>query len=710
MLLIFPVDRCAALCALTVALPVLVYAQDTVIVTAAAPDNATSETQGYVALTSRGATKTDTLLNQTGQSISVITRRQMEDQGAAELNDVLNYTPGVFTGFGGGATRYDTVSLRGFHGGDVNNVFLDGLRLMGDGGSFNVLQIDPCFLERVDVIRGPSSALYGQTVPGGLIMETTKRPQFASQGHLRAFTGNHATNGAAFDYTNAITENWAWRLIGITKNTDTQYKNTRDERYALSPSLLWQPDEDTSLVLRAILEKDPSGGFHGSVPADGSLYSSTGHKLGTHFSDVEPGNDEFKRYQQLYSYEFTHRFNDIWAFRSNGSYTHSRVNLKQAYQIGWTDTTHNELARYYSGERSSLHGWATDNQLQADFASGPIDHKFVIGAEYHEYSNTLRDRYGSASNINPWTGISGGPMLTGAYDTRGYRRYTQTGAYLQDEMVWTRWHLDLSGRFDHLKTDNHTVSLNDHAVTNDKRTDSHFSSRAALLYAFDSGLSPYISYSSAITPQSLPGKDGRSLKPTTARQYEAGLKLQPNGTRDLYTFAFYDLTQNNVGNRVVQGSYYQPAGKVHAQGVELEAHHQFTDRFSTIAGYTWNKVRFKDAIDGNNHNTPDITPDSLASLWAYYRANAGISVGAGVRYIGKQWADNKNTRRIPAVTLFDASVRADVGEWSHALHNTWLQISVNNLTARDYVAGCYDLGYCYWGKERQVTATLVYDF
>ncbi len=700
----------ATLCALSFMLPAAAHAEDTVVVNAAAPDDATSETQGYIATTSRGATKTDTPLVLTGQSISVITRQQMEDQGASQLNDVLNYTPGVFTGFGGGATRYDTVALRGFHGGDVNNVFLDGLRLMSDGGSYNVLQVDPWFLERVDVIRGPSSALYGQTVPGGLVMETSKRPQFAREGHFRTFAGNNNTSGVAFDYTDAINDTWAYRLTGLTKNTDTQYKNTRDERYAISPSLMWQPDENTSLVLRAMLEKDPSGGFHGSVPGDGSLYTTTGHKLGIDFSDVEPGNDAFKRHQQIYSYEFAHRFNDTWAFRSNGSYAHSNVDLKQAYQIGWADAAHNELSRYYSGEHSSLNAGAIDNQLEADFATGPVNHKVVLGAEYHQFRNNLQDVSGAASNLNPWTGVSGGPEISNPYYTHGYRRYTQTGAYLQDEIEWQRWHLDLSGRFDHLKTDNHTVAPAYNSVTNDTRTDDHFSGRASLLYAFDNGLSPYISYSSAITPQSLPGKDGTSLKPTTARQYEAGLKLQPNGSRDFYSFAFYDLTQNDVGNRIVQGSYYEPAGKVHSQGIELEAHNQFTDRFSTIAGFTWNKVRFKDSIDGNDDNTPYVTPDSFASFWGHYKADYGISMGAGVRYIGKQWADNENTRRIPSVTLFDAMVRADVGEWISSLRGAWVQVNANNLTAREYVAGCYGLGYCYWGKERQVTATVGYDF
>ena len=114
-----------------------------------------------------------------GPVVSVVTRQQIDDQGANTVGQALNYTPGVFSNFSGGATRFDTVALRGFHGGDVDNLFLDGMRLMSDGGSHNVLQVDPWFLERLDIIKGPSSALYGQTVPGGLVNLTSKRPQFA---------------------------------------------------------------------------------------------------------------------------------------------------------------------------------------------------------------------------------------------------------------------------------------------------------------------------------------------------------------------------------------------------------------------------------------------------------------------------------------------------------------------------------------------------
>ncbi len=695
----FTLNRLHVLCALALTLPAASVAEETITVTAQPQESATSPTQGYLATRSSGASKSDRPLITTPQAISVVTRQQMQDQGAQDLNQALGYTPGVFTNFGGAATRYDTIALRGFHGGDVDNTFLDGLRVMSDGGSFNVMQVDNWFLDRVDVIKGPSSSLYGQTVPGGLVNMVSKRPQFAPEGHFRASTGSNATHSAAFDYTNAINDRWAFRLTGITRNSDTQYDHTREEKYAISPQLLWQPSEDTSLLLRAYLQKDPSGGYHGSVPAEGTLYSHNGRKLSDGFYEGDSALDQFKRHEQIYSYDFTHRFNDVWSVHSTGSYSHANTALDQVYQLGWDADNPDLLTRYFSGERSSLSAWATDNQLQAEFETGALQHRVTLGAEYHRYKNDLTKASGYASSLNAWSGEEVGSMPDFAW-TAQTRRYYQTGVYLQDELQLDRWHLDLSGRFDRIVSENGTS----------RRQDDHISGRAALLYAFDNGLSPYLSWSQAITPASLTDPQGNQLKPTTAEQYEAGVKYQPVGTRDLYSLAIYDLTQNDVANRNVKDSTFTPSGKVHAQGIELEARNQLTPRLSTIAGYTLNHLRFKDSVDGNSGHTPYVTPNSMASLWGHYQFDYGLSAGAGVRYIGKQWADNENTTRLPSVTLWDASVRADLGAWNSQLKGAWLQVNANNLTDKKYLAGCYGTGYCYRGAERSLTATVGYDF
>ncbi|MFP1985249.1 TonB-dependent siderophore receptor [Lonsdalea quercina] len=687
--------------------PAFVLAAEDVIEVSAQPEeSALSPTAGYAATTSQAATKTDKPLVVTPQSVSVVTRQQMRDQNVTTLNEALNYTPGVFTNFSGGATRFDTVSLRGFHGADVNNTFLDGLRVLSDSGSHNSLQIDPWFLERIDVIKGPSSSLYGQSVPGGLVMMTSKRPQFIPEGHFRLSAGTQNDRGAAFDFTQGINDNWAFRVTGLTHSSNTMYDGPREERYAIAPSLLWQPDEDTTLLLKAYLQKDPAGGYHGSVPAAGSVYAYQGRKIARGTFDGEESLDDYKRRQQMYGYEFSHRFNDTWAFRQNASYTHSNIDIHQIYQYGWSGVEADTLTRYYTGESSSLDAYAVDNQLEADFDTGDVKHKTLFGVDFQYFTNTLWDASGTAPGLDPFTGLSGGDAVTNYYRFDSQRRYKQTGVYLQDDMQWQRWYLTLSGRYDAIKFDNKNLTTDSRGQSEDER----FSGRAALLYAFDNGISPYVSYSQAVTPALYADSQGNPLKPMSSEQVEGGIKYQPPGTKALYTAAVYDLTQSDVATRNIVGNYYEPVGKVQSQGLELEARTPITERLSVIAGYTYNKVKYKETVDGNDGNTPVLAPKQMASLWTQYDAGAGIHLGVGVRHIGKQWADDANTLQLPSVTLFDASARADLGSWNPSLKGAYVQVNVNNLTDRTYIASCYELRTCYWGAERSVIATVGYDF
>ncbi|MFK9860888.1 TonB-dependent receptor domain-containing protein, partial [Klebsiella pneumoniae] len=187
----------------------------------------------------------------------------------------------------------------------------------------------------------------------------------------------------------------------------------------------------------------------------------------------------------------------------------------------------------YSGSRGSLDGWSTDNRLRADFNTGDLAHTLILGAEYHRFRNDLWTGAGGAAPLNPFSGYTAQTGHTVTYSDDNNRRYYQTGLYLQDEMVWNRWHVDVSARYDRIVSQ----QVSDTQGTSNRRSDDHISGRASLLYALDNGLSPYLSYSQAITPAMLPGADGKPLKPTTAEQVEAGLKFQPPGSSDLYSIA-----------------------------------------------------------------------------------------------------------------------------------------------------------------------------
>ncbi|MES1926230.1 TonB-dependent siderophore receptor [Salinisphaera sp. T31B1] len=674
-------------------------------------------TQGYVVDSSQGATKTDTPLIRTPQTVDVVTRDQIEDQGALTVNNALRYTPGVFTGLAGSSSRQTTVSLRGFPGGDVNNTFLDGLRLANDAGAYSNIQIDPFFLERIDVVKGPSSVLYGRAQPGGLVNFVTKKPQAEQQGLVRFYGGSFDTFGGGFDVTGALPDAalGSYRVVASAETSDTQYDVVKSERYTIMPEVSLNLAEDTTLLLQAYIQREPDGGFHGSVPYDLSVSSSRfGRTVDDEWVDTSEDFEKFDRDTEIFSYQLTHQVSDDVTLRSKAQYTEVDVDLEQVYQNGFTGNGA-ELLRYATAAREHLKGFAVDNNARFDFATGAIDHTVLTGFDFQRRENRVRYGGAAATNLDPFNpdydnAVSGDAVFAPA----DIRQTRQIGLYLQDQLEWNRWNLVLGGRQDYLKRE-YTIGGNQSRV---QRSDDAFSGRAALLYQSAFGLSPYISYSEAFNPSaySPASGTGQISEPVDSDQVEVGLKYQPPGLDALFTLALYDLNQNNVQQRTgVTPVVFTSIGDVQSQGVELSGRANLTDRLHVIASYSHSEVEYQDdvtsdGLDVRAGNTFVRTPDDLASAWVSYDLPRGINAGAGVRYVGSSYADSANTREVPDYTLADASVSFELGEFVSALDDTTLRINANNLFDKEYVEACFSEINCYYGQARTITATVDYRF
>jgi iron complex outermembrane receptor protein len=202
-------------------------------------------TVGYVATVSASATKTDTPLIETPQSVSVVTREQITEQGAQTLNQVLRYTAGVATeSRGATATRLDQFSVRGFQA----SSYLDGLRVFG--GRDALPQVDTYRLERVDVLKGPASVMYGQGGPGGVVNQVSKRPLEETLREVEVQVGNYDYRRANFDFGGPVDEDgkFLYRLVGSGYMSDGQVKDTKERRYFVSPAFTWKPSSDTTLT------------------------------------------------------------------------------------------------------------------------------------------------------------------------------------------------------------------------------------------------------------------------------------------------------------------------------------------------------------------------------------------------------------------------------------------------------------------------------
>ena len=688
--------------------------------------NALGSMDGYNATHSQIATKTSTALLETSQSVSVVTRQQMDDQGSQTVSQAMRYTPGVLTNPYGATHRYDYVAMRGFNDGSVDNIYLDGLKSMGDSGTYSTMQVDPYFLERVDILKGPSSVLYGRSSPGGLVALTSKKPLYEPYHQIQATVGTQGQRGVGFDFSGPLDDDKriAYRLTGLTDKSDTQFDHAEEKRYALAPTVSIDFSEDTSLTLQAYLQHDPKGGYHGGVPASGTLHQRNGQRISENFFDGEPGVDGYRRNQQSFGYQFEHRFNDVFTARQNFRYLDSKVNLDQVYAYDWTTPTSNELTRYYSGGDERLHAFIVDNMLQAEFFTGAAKHTALLGVDYQRRKTVVDWTSGSVAPLNGFNPAYGNSAISYYSPTSYLRRLEQTGVYAQDLIELDKWRFSLGLRQDWVETsdENRLAESGRPAGTeiSDRRT--KFTGRAGVLYLFDNGIAPYLSYSESFNPNSYSDSAGNPLAPTDGTQWEAGIKYQPPGTDNLFTASVFRIDQENLASKLPQENFYRPIGAVRSQGLELEAHMQLTDNFKLLGSYTLTDIEYSKSMIStlstatnpieNKGNSPTQAPKHMASLWGDYAFNEGaldgLRLGAGVRYVGYSWADAENTMKVPSYTLFDASVGYDLSKVG--IKGVDVRVNANNLTNESYIATCASLSFCYMGEERNVSATVSYAF
>ncbi|SDL22943.1 iron complex outermembrane recepter protein [Modicisalibacter muralis] len=675
------------------------------------PQQGDAVTLAPLTVTGQAATKTETSFLETPQSVSNVDREEMDERGVRTVREAVQYTPGVYTNQIGASNRYDYLVMRGFSDGSLSNTYLDGLKVMGDSNSYSSMVIDPWFLDNIEIVKGPASVLYGRSSPGGLVALTSKKPLFEDYHQLRFSVGNNNQRSAAFDFSGPLDEERrvAYRLMGIGSKSDTQFGPVEEERYAIAPSLTMDLTDATSLTLYAYLQKDPEGGYHSGVPYEGSVESHNGHKIDNGFFDGEDDYDKFERYQRMFGYNIEHRFGDNVTARQKLRYLNADVHMDQVAQLGWDGGT-NELSRAYYGAKESLQAWTLDNQVEAKLNGGFIDHTLLVGIDYQKRKNDVVYSTASFPNINPFDpSYGGGPTSDISVYADERHELEQTGIYLQDQMAIDRWRLTLGGRYDWVDITNTSRLTNNDS----KLVDTQFSGRAGLLYLFDNGLAPYLSYNTAFTPTSFTDANDDLLEPMEGEQWETGLKYQPSGTRDRYSLSLFRINQENVATKEQPTAPYRSVGEIQSQGVELEARTYLTDNFRLQVGYAYTDITYeKSDVPGEQGNYAIYAPRHQASLWGHYTFVRGpldgLDAGLGVRYYADIYADRANTETVPDYTLVDATVGYDLAKLG--LQGVSARLNVSNLLDKEYVASCNSLTYCYFGAERSVVGTLSYSF
>ncbi len=666
-----------------------------------AVDVQTDGTVGYVATTSTAGTKTDTPLIETPQSISVVTREELTDRNVQTLLDAVAYTPGVRTGQSGFDPRYDSFAIRGF---DVtyNGIYRDGLRL--PGANMAIFKVEPYGVESVTVLRGPSSALYGLGSPGGLVDITSKRPVDKPFGEIEFMGGSWDWLQAQFDIGGRLSSDGSllYRLTGVAR--DAGSPNTLgdgdNDMYNIAPALTWKPSESTTITFLGEAQKS-------KTPAAMPYYAWAGAPSSA-FSQSSSDYNALDQDQYRIGYALEHEINEVFKVRQNLRYGYADTSVRYN-GISSVDYDADLASRYTGYVHDRLSSFVVDNQLQADFATGPVEHKLLVGLDYSYLYLDSGIGYGTASDIVYSTGQPTGPVSDPDFNASRYQQtQNQTGLYIQEQAKVDRWILTLTGRQDWVSTTNDNL-LDD---TSQKVDDSEFTGRVGLTYVFDNGIAPYVTYSTSFAPNLGVDQQGNAFSPTTSRQIEGGVKFQPAGFDGYFTAAVFQINQENgLVTDETDPLYQVQTAEVRGRGFELEAVANLGAGFKVRAAYTYLDL---ENVAGDSETiglSPSGVPQNSFSVWGDYQFQpgsklAGLGVGLGVRYIGATWGDSLNTFENSAATLVDAKLSYELENLAARFKGWSVQVNAENLLDEEYTT-C-DAGYCYLGDRRTVLAGLKY--
>ncbi len=665
-------------------------------------ETSTSPVYGMVARRSATGLKTDTSILEAPQSVSVVTREQIELQGATGVDEAVRYTSGTVGGAFGFDSRSDWILVRGFR----PALFLDGLGLP-DGTWAAQTRLEPYTLERIEILKGPASVMYGALPPSGFINGVTKRPSTDRVREIGLEFGSFNKKQVTFDFGGKLSSDNSvlFRIAGLARKGDTPVDHTKDDRYTLAPSLTFNFTPRTSLTLLGQFQNADTAAGGGFLPSEGTLFPNPNGKIPANRYTGEPAYDGYKKDTYSLGYEFSHKVNEGLKLSQNLRYMDFDVDHRTVGAFG-LQQDQRTLSRYVWTPRERSKAVALDNQAEFSFATGEAKHTLLTGLDYRRVETDSRSAFvfSGVPTIDIFNPVYGAPIADPADTVHTVQTQKQLGFYLQDQIRWGGWVATLSARHDRVTTDTDNLLASSGAQQKDSKT----SARAGVNYVFDSGIAPYVSYSTSFQPTIGTDFFNRTFIPTTGKQAEVGVKYRPGNDRSLFTAALFDLRQKNVLTPDPDPTHNFASvqqGEVRSQGLELEARFRALGNLDVITSYTYTDAKVQETRQPVFRQ-----PKNQAQIWGDYRfpseALAGVGLGGGVRYVGSSYAyaDAGGSQiNTDAYTLLDLQAHYDTGEWRFLA-------TVNNVTDREYVATCQSAAWCFYGYPRTFSISARYSW
>lgn len=650
--------------------------------------------ESYAPATSAGATRTETPLREVPQSVRVLPRALLDDIGATRLDQTFDYASGVArqNSFGG---LWDNYAVRGFTGNENTGAAYLVNGFAGNRG-FTAPR-DAATIERVEVLKGPTSSLYGSSEPGGSLNIVTKQPRFKPAQTYEVELGSRDGYRGVADITGAITETLAGRLIAVADHQGSTRDFINSQRYLVAPSLTWTLGADTIVQYAAEFQRFSTPLDRGVVAVNGQLGAVPRSRfLG------EPGDGDMRLDSQSHQLSVEHQFSPDWKGR-----------LAVAYRGGSLEGYSTEASalqadnRTLTRQRRYRDYQSDDVSLQADvtgkFRTGPVGHEVIVGADAYRFGNTqvqLRRNPSAAAPyaIDIYSPVYGQTPPTLAPNTDTYERQTNLGLYAQDQLhLGERWRVLAGVRFDA-----YNQSLDNRlAGTSTSQHQTAVSPRVGVTYLASHNVSLFANASRAFRPNTGSDAAGNAFSPEHGRAIEAGVKLDSDDRRIGGTLAVFEIRKRNVlTTNPADPSYSVAAGEARSRGVELDVAGRLGTHWRVSGNFAYTDAEItEDSTLAPGTPLANI-PRTSGSVMAVYEDAAPIGqrygVGGGVRYVGSRSGDARNSFSLPAYTLADL-----LAYWQYS-KTVRVTLNVDNLFDRTYYASSYSSVWVMPGAGRTV--------
>lgn len=652
------------------------------------------ETPGYAAPTGTTGTKTDVPLRDVPQAVNVITRELIEDQGALSAKDALRNVPGLTIQGGEGGTTSDTFTLRGFR--SSTDIFLDGVR--DDGDYFR----DLSNIERIEVLKGPASVLYGRGSSGGLVNFVTRTPQAAP---VRAFELNYGSfdsKRASADFAGPLGDAaLSYRLTGAIESSQSHRDSYFLDRKTVAPAVAWQPNADTRVLLQGEYLDDKRL-WDGGIPSVGGRPASV--PINTFYGSP---NDELRNELGRGTLTLEHRLSPAWSVRNVLRYTNLDTDGIRTIPRG-VRSVGGVLRVDRSDLLSNRKKDALFNQLEAvhraDYAG--LSHVLLIGVELGRQKNdskAISRAVASAPLFNPAPFVHA-PF--GAPTSSSVAESDILGVYVQDQVSLSKhWKALVGLRYDSFDTE----VRNRIANTTLSRKDSAWSPRGGLVWQPTDASAFYANYSRSFQPSAenlFLNAANVVLEPESTTGYETGAKLDFLGGQLTTNVALFRLERENIRTTDPADPTRQVnAGVQRTNGLELEVSGRIAPGWNVYGGYALldSRIVKSNTVTGGiplQGKRPLNTPRHSVSLWSTYKLASGFGFGGGLRHVGERFGRDDNTITLPSYVVLDAALFYEQKGYGVALN-------LANLTDKVYYESVNFVGQsAFPGAPRSVMLTL----